>query len=64
MMSSGSQQSARFAAAESVKPPQDTLMRAVSLVSNPGTRGAPPGVSKSVPIPRTGKPSAFDLIGD
>src|SRR5690242_20558062 len=30
MMSSGSQQSARFAAAESVKPVQDTPIRAVS----------------------------------
>ena len=37
MTSSGSQRSARPAAAESVKPVQDTLIRLVSPGSNPGT---------------------------
>jgi hypothetical protein len=40
-MSSGSQQSARLAAEESMKPVQDTLIRAVSSGSNPGTWDAP-----------------------
>src|SRR5580704_16669264 len=51
MRSSGCQQSARFAAAESVKPVHDTLIKAVSPGSNPGTDGAARCSAARSPVP-------------